>query len=111
MLVALQNAQQQMQAFSIQKQAMTLQKIEVEKAVEELERTDAKEEVYKLSGPIMIRSTKQRMLEELRERIERLETSIKRLEEHEKRTAEMAQENQAKLEKMLTEGSKKSAAG
>ncbi|MBI4017321.1 MAG: prefoldin subunit [Candidatus Aenigmarchaeota archaeon] len=111
MIVALQNAQQQLQAFAMQKQAFVLQRHETERAIDELERTGEKDDVYRVSGPIMIRSTKQKLLEDLKARIEKMDASVKRITEMEKKTAERAQETQVKLERLFSQPQAKGAAG
>lgn len=107
----LQGIQQQLQAFALQRQTLVLQRHEVEKAMEELEKASDKEEVYKLSGPIMVRSSKSKLLEEMKERIGKMENNLKRIEDHEHKLAERVQENQAKLEKMFSGAAEKGAAG
>ncbi|QQG39944.1 MAG: prefoldin subunit beta [Candidatus Aenigmatarchaeota archaeon] len=111
MIMQLQAAQQQLQAFAMQRQSLTMQKHEIEKATEELTSANDKEDVYKLSGPIMVRSTKSKLLDELKERIAKIDSGIKRLEDHEKKIAEKAQENQTKLEKMFAPPETKGQAG
>src|SRR3989344_5097392 len=100
MIMQLQSIQQQLQTFALQRQTLVLQKHEVERAIEDLEGADEKEDVYKLSGPIMVRSTKTALLKDLKERIEKMGTTLKRIEDHEKKLGERVQENQQKQEKM-----------
>ncbi len=79
--------QQQIQTIMNQKNALTLEINEIKKALEELEKTKG-EDVYKLAGPIMLKSDKAKITRELKEKrdfdsirlksIEKQENEIKR---------------------------------
>ena len=76
--------QQQLQNIMAQKEAIGIQLLELKKALEELENTKEKE-VYKIAGPILIKSQKAGVLKELRERDETFSLRLKSLEKEEKR--------------------------
>ncbi len=77
--------QQQLQNIMAQKEAIGIQVLEMKKALEELEKSKEKE-VYKIAGPILIKSPKTGVLKELRERDEIFNLRLKSLEKEEKRT-------------------------
>jgi len=54
MLAEAQSYQQQMQVMASQKEALNQQLVEMGKALEELSR-ESKEEVYKITGPVLIK--------------------------------------------------------
>ena len=99
-LIDLQTFQQQMQTVLIQKESLNLQSIEIEKALEELKKATT-EDVYKAVGPILIKSTKKDLEEELGERKETLELRLKSLQKQEDRLKERLKESQEKFEEFL----------
>ena len=99
-LIDLQTFQQQMQTVLIQKESLNLQSIEIEKALEELKKATT-EDVYKAVGPILIKSTKKDLEEELSEKKETLELRLKSLQKQEDRLKERLKESQEKFEEFL----------
>src|SRR3989304_2818177 len=61
-----QSMQQQMQTVLIQKESLKLQNLEIERALEELGKTDQKT-AYKISGQIMISKNVEELKKELEE--------------------------------------------
>lgn len=108
-IAQLQTFQQQLQATLIQKETLTVQKIEIEKALKELEKTEEKENVYKIVGPLLVKTKKERLVNELKEKLEEIEVRIKSLEKVAKKLEEKIQEKQEKLRSFF-EGSTSSAA-
>ena len=102
MLMQLQVFRQQMQSLAMQKEGMHIQKLENEKAIEELGKTKESEEVFKAVGPILIKSSKTEMEKELKERNETIERRLKAFESQEKSINEKAADIQKKLQEMLT---------
>lgn len=100
LLLQLQTFQQQMQAVVLQKENLNIQKIESEKALEELEKSK-NEEVFKAVGPILVKSNKEEMTKELREKIETIDLRLKALEKQEEKIKEKVKENQEKLQNFL----------
>jgi len=98
LLVQLQTFQQHLQAVLLQKESLTIQKVEIEKALEELDKAKEGEDVYKAVGPILIKSTKKTMQKELKEKNETNELRLKSLGRQENKIKEKAKETQDKLQ-------------
>lgn len=69
-LVRLQQLQQTLQVIVSQRQQLEYENSEVDKALGELKKTSDDELVYKSIGSLLIKSEKNKLLEELRERKE-----------------------------------------
>ena len=69
-LAKLQQTQQNFQSILMQKQQLESEKLETEKALEELKKTSDDESVFKHAGTIMIKSNKKDLIEELEEQLE-----------------------------------------
>jgi len=91
--------QQQMQSLLIQKESLKLQSLEVDKALEELEKTQQKN-AYKIAGQIMISKPVDELKNELKEVKENIELRMKSLEKSEERTNNKLKEIQEKLKEM-----------
>jgi prefoldin beta subunit len=100
MLMDLQTFQQQMQTVMIQKESLSVQNIEIDKALEELKKTTT-EDVYKAVGPILIKSTKKELEKELSEKKETLDLRLKSLQKQEDRLKERLKSSQEKFEEFL----------
>lgn len=100
-LVRLQQMQQTLQAVVTQKQQLELELSEVERAIEELEKAEDKSPVYKTTGSILIRVSRSKLLDELKERKELLNTRITVLSKQEERAKNKVKELQAKLQERL----------
>ena len=59
--VQLQQLQKQLQNVELQKQSLMYQKMEIERALEEVEKSKTNEEMFKIVGPIMIKSSKEKL--------------------------------------------------
>ncbi len=90
--------QQQLQGILAQKESLNLQLMEINKALENLEQTKEKT-IYKISGPILIKSDKEEVKKDLNERKEMITLRIKTLEKGEKRLKEKFEELRAKISK------------
>ena len=101
MLIRHQTFQQQLQTIMLQKESISGQSVELEMALTELKKADAKEEVYKAVGSILIKSTKSELEKELREKKETIEVRLKTLDAHENKLREKMKQNQEKLEAIL----------
>lgn len=99
-LLELQTYQQQMQTVMLQKESLSIQKMENDKAIEELEKT-AHDEVFKTVGPILIKSTKNDLLAELKERQETIDLRLKTMQKQETRIRDKLKESQEKFQEML----------
>jgi prefoldin beta subunit len=92
-----QIAQQQMQSIMAQREGMSIQSIESDKALEELTKSQ-ETHVYKAVGSILVRVKKEDVQKELEERKETAELRIKSLDKEEKRLREKMMEMQKKLQ-------------
>jgi len=99
-LIELQTFQQQMQTVLLQKESLSIQNMEIDKALEELKKTEHND-VYKAVGPILIKSTKEELSKELDERKETIELRLKSLQKQENRLKEKLKESQEKFEEIL----------
>jgi prefoldin beta subunit len=72
-----------MQTVAAQKTASSLELHEIKKALEELEKTTEKT-VYKISGPVLVKSETESVKKELKEREELLTVRMKAVERQEK---------------------------
>lgn len=100
-LVRLQQLQQTLQSVVTQKQQLELELNETGKAVSELEKSTDETPVYKSVGSILVKSNRQVLLGELKERKELLTTRVTVLGKQEERTRERLKEVQEKLQERL----------
>ncbi len=107
-LVRLQQLQQTLQSVVAQKQQLDLELSETDKALAELEKSTDETPVYKSVGSILVKSNRQNLLTELKERKELLTTRVTVLGKQEDRTRERLKEVQEKLQERL-QGPKPSA--
>ncbi len=101
LLVQMQTFQHQYQTINVQREALSMQKIESEKALEELKKAKDKEEVFKIVGPVLVKSTKSELIKELGEKKETADLRLKSLEKQEEMLRKKLEENQKKLESMF----------
>ena len=97
----LQQFQQTLQAVVTQKQQIDLELNETDKALTELEKSTDDTPVYKSVGTILVKSGRQTLLTELKERKEILTTRATVLGKQEERTREKLKEIQEKLQERL----------
>ncbi len=97
----LQQLQQTLQAVSTQKQQLEIEVTETDRAVSELDKLTDQSVVYKSVGSLLLRSERQILLSELKERKELLNTRITVLGRQEDRTKERIKELQEKLQERL----------
>ena len=95
-----QNTQQQLQALLIQKESMKVQSMEIDRALEELTKSDQKS-AYKISGQIMISKSLEELTKELQETKENVEIKIKSMEKTEERVTNKLKELQSKLKEVM----------
>jgi prefoldin beta subunit len=101
LLVQMQTFQQQYQMIAVQRESLAVQKMELDRAVEELSKTGDKEEVFKAVGPILIRSTKAALLKEMNEKKETADARLDSLESQMKKLREKMAEAQTKLQALM----------
>jgi prefoldin beta subunit len=100
-LVRLQQLQQTFQSVVTQKQQLELELNETDKALTELEKSTDDTPVYKSVGSILVKSNRQVLMGELKERKELLTTRVTVLGKQEDRTRERLKEVQGKLQERL----------
>jgi prefoldin beta subunit len=100
-LAKFQQTQQNFQSIMMQKQQLESEKLEVEKALEELKKTSDDESVFKHAGTIMIKSNKKDLIEELEEQIALVKTKATLLAKQEERLKATLQEQETKLQEMM----------
>ena len=100
-LVRLQQLQQTLQSVVTQKQQLELELNETDKALSELDKSTDETPVYKSVGSILVKSNRQVLLGELKERKELLTTWVTVLGKQEERTRERLKEVQEKLQERL----------
>jgi len=100
-LAKLQQTQQNFQSILMQKQQLESQKLETEKALEELKKAGDDEAVFKHAGTIMIKSSKKDLLEELEEQMELAKTKASLLAKQEERLKTTLQEQETKIQEMM----------
>jgi len=100
-LVRLQQLQQTLQSVSTQRQQVELELSETDKALAELEKSTDDTPVYKTVGSILVKSNRQTLLTELKERKELMATRVTVLGKQEDRTRERLKEIQEKLQERL----------
>jgi prefoldin beta subunit len=94
--------QQQLQSVLIQKESLKMQNLEVDRAVEELSKTNQKT-AYKITGQIMISKPVEELKKDLTETKEAIELRIKGLEKTEERMVNKLKELQEKLKDVIKE--------
>jgi len=93
--------QQTLQAVSSQKQQLEIEASETDRAMAELDKLADTAVVYKSIGSLLLKSERQTLLAELKERKELLGTRITVLGRQEERTKERMKELQDKLQEKL----------
>ena len=95
-----QEAQQQARILMSQKYQIEIQLKETKNAIDELEKA-GNTEVHKVVGQILIKSDKNAVLSDLKEKAETLELRMKTFEKQEKKIMERAKGLQEELQKGL----------
>ncbi len=95
-----QNLQQQLQSILMQKETFNLNKIEIERALEELEKA-SEDTAYKITGAIMVKKPVEELKKELNNTKEVVDIKIKSLEKTEKQLTEQLKNLQEKLKKIV----------
>ena len=100
-LAKLQQTQQNFQSILMQKQQLESEKLETEKALEELKKASDDELVFKHAGTIMIKSNKKDLIEELEEQVELAKTKASLLVKQEERLKTTLKEQETKIQEMI----------
>jgi len=100
-LARLQQTQQNFQSIMMQKQQLESEKLEIEKALEELKKASDDESVFKHAGTIMIKSNKKDLIDELEEHVELAKTKASLLVKQEERLKITLKEQETKIQEMM----------
>ena len=100
-LAKLQQTQQNFQSILMQKQQLESEKLETEKALEELKKAGDDELVFKHAGTIMIKSNKKDLIEELEEQVELAKTKASLLVKQEERLKTTLKEQETKIQEIM----------
>lgn len=100
-LLRLQQLQRTLEVVVSQKTQLELEFSEIERALDELEKMDDKASVYKSVGSLLVSSSRQKVIDELRERKEIVNTRVTVLARQEERTRKKLTELQKRLQKQL----------
>lgn len=95
-LQELQLAEQNIQNFSLQKQAFQIELNETESALEETEKSSG--DIYKITGQIMVKTKKEDIIKDLKEKQKILDLRIKSIEKQEKILRDKADEIKQEIE-------------
>ena len=100
-LAKLQQTQQNLQSILAQKQQLEFDKLETEKALEELQKVSDDDMVFKHAGTILIKSNKKDLIEELDEKKELAKTKASLLTKQEERLKITLKEGETKIQEMI----------
>ena len=100
-LAKLQQTQQNLQSILAQKQQLEFDKLETEKALEELKKANDDDMVFKHAGTILIKSNKKDLIEELDEKKELANTKASPLTKQEERLKITLKEGETKIQEMI----------
>jgi len=100
-LARLQQTQQNLQSIMMQKQQLESEKLETEKALEELKKAGDDESVFKHAGTIMIKSNKKDLIDELEEHVELAKTKASLLVKQEERLKITLKEQETKIQELM----------
>jgi len=100
-LARLQQTQQNLQSIMMQKQQLESEKLETEKALEELKKAGDDESVFKHAGTIMIKSNKKDLIDELEEHVELAKTKASLLVKQEERLKTTLKEQETKIQEIM----------
>ncbi len=103
-IMKLQQSQQNLQSIVTQKQHLEIEKAETGKALDELKKVADGDAVYKQAGTVLIKSTKQELINELEEKQEMAKTRLVVLEKQETRVKDSLKEQEAKITEMMKSG-------
>ena len=100
MIMEFQNYQQQLQGILIQKEGLKLQNMEIERALEELEKSK-QTSAYKITGQIMISKPVKELKDEMDGLKETIDLRVKSLKKNEDRISNKLKDLQEKLKEVI----------
>ncbi len=100
----MQQAQQNLQSIMAQKQQLDLEQHESNKALEELNKINDNETVYKYAGSILVKSNKKTLVDEIEEKKELAKTRSTILAKQEERVKQTLKDQETKINEMMKSG-------
>jgi prefoldin beta subunit len=101
-LLRLQQLQQTLQSVLGQKQQVELEQMEINQAMEELQKLTDEAVIYKATGSLLIKSDRAKVMADLNERKELLNTRVTVLGKQEERVRVQVKDVQTKLQQDLS---------
>ncbi len=101
-LLRLQQLQQTLQSVLGQKQQVELEQMEINQALEELQKLTDEAVIYKATGSLLIKSDRTKVMSDLSERKELLSTRVTVLGKQEERLRVQVKDVQTKLQQDLS---------
>jgi prefoldin beta subunit len=101
-LLRLQQLQQTLQSVLGQKQQVELEQMEINQALEELQKLTDEAVIYKATGSLLIKSDRTKVMADLNERKELLSTRVTVLGKQEERLRVQVKDVQTKLQQDLS---------
>ncbi len=101
MIAQLQQLQQQLQMVVTQKVQLENSLKETENAIQEVEKVSDDTPIFKTVGTILVKTSKEDVLKELKEKKDTFEIRIKTLERQEEKLKERLQDLQKKIKSLL----------
>ncbi len=102
-VLRLQQLQQTLSVILVERQRLESELLEVKNAIQELEKVADTVTVYKAVGPVLVQSSREKLLQELNEKKELAETRLKILEKQEQRTRSQLDTLQKEIQSALSE--------
>lgn len=102
-ILRLQQLQQTLNVILVERQRLESELLEVRNALQELEKVADVVTVYKAVGPVLVQSSREKLLVELNEKKELAETRLKILEKQEQRTRSQLDTLQKEIQSALSE--------
>ena len=102
MIAQLQQLQQQLQMVVTQKVQLENSLKETENAIQEVEKVSDDTPIFKTVGTILVKTSKEEILKELKEKKDTFEIRIRTLERQEEKLKERLQELQKKIKSLLS---------
>ena len=101
---AFQQTQNSLQGVITQMQQVEAERLDTERALEELQKASDEDAVYKQAGSILIKSDRKSLVDDLQERMELAKTRVMVLEKQKKRLEETFREQEAKINAAIRGG-------
>lgn len=100
-LMKLQQTQQSLQSVQVQRQQLEMEKVESEKALDELNKASDTDTVYKHTGSILLKSDKNTLIDELKEKKELASTRSTVFLKQETQLKASIKEQESKINEMI----------